>query len=277
MKNIKKIAAFIMALVMVLVFSSCSLPQSLENEELRTYTDQMLNAILANDSESAYSIVSDICTESEFNSTFKDMKNLLKDVEDYELKLVSYNINTRYEDGEKITIIDSAYEMQTKEAKYVVTVQSHSHYEKLSSFYITPYENTSLYYTGVLKNMQGASIAQWIMLLSNVIIIALIIVALIDCCRHKVKLKALWIILIILGVLAFSLTISSTGVNFNFNFIWIAAYNAIVRNGVGAVTTRIVVPFGAILYLVLRRCLIKKPHTEEQDQPKTNETIEITE
>lgn len=277
MKHIKKIAAFIMVLVIVLIFSSCSLPQSFENDDLRTYTDQMLNSIITNDKDAAYSLVSDICTESQFNSTFEDMRNLIDGVETYELKLVSIYHNTSYSNGESISTIDSAYVMQTEKEKYVITVQSHSQYQKLSSFYITPYEKTNLYYTGVIKNMRGASIAQWLMLLSNLIIVALVIVAFIDCCRHKVKLKALWIILIILGVLAFGLTLSSTGVKFNFNFIWIAAYNAIVRYGNGTVVARIIVPVGAIVYLILRRWLIKKPVADLQEQPETTEDAQITE
>lgn len=277
MKHIKKIAAFIMVLVMVLIFSSCTLPQSFENDDLRTYTDQMLNSIITNDKDSAYSLVSDICTESQFNSTFEDMRNLIDGVETYELKLVSIYHNTSYSNGESISTIDSAYVMQTEKEKYVITVQSHSQYQKLSSFYITPYEKTNLYYTGVIKNMRGASIAQWLMLLSNLIIVALVIIAFIDCCRHKVKLKALWIILIILGVLAFGLTVSSTGVKFNFNFIWITAYNAIVRYGNGTVVARIILPFGAIVYLILRRWLIKKSVADLQEQPETTEDAQITE
>ena len=108
MKHIKKIAAFIMVLVIVLIFSSCTLPQSFENDDLRTYTDQMLNSIITNDKDSAYSLVSDICTESQFNSTFEDMRNLIDGVETYELKLVSIYHNTSYSNGESISTIDSA-------------------------------------------------------------------------------------------------------------------------------------------------------------------------
>lgn len=270
MKNIKKFTAFIIVSVMLFIFSSCSaLVETFENKELRTYTDQMLNSILTYDSKTAYSLVSDVCDEGSFETVFNDMNSLLKDVETYELKPISINQNSSYDNGENITTVDSVYEMKTEKAKYVVSAQISSQNKKLSSFFITPYEKTSLYYTGVIENMKGASPAQWAMLLSNLLILTFIIVALIDCCRRKIKLKALWIILIIIGVLALGLTISSTGVKFNFNLIWATSYNAIVRYGSGEVTLRVLIPWGALLYFILRRNLIKKPEIEQQTKPET--------
>lgn len=269
MKKLKKIISLTVVSVMIFIFSSCSaLVSAFENKDLRTYTDQMLNSILTNDNKTAYALVSDVCSEGDFKRVFDDMHNLLKDVGTYELKLVSINQKNNYEKGENVTTLDSVYEMKTDKARYVVSVQSSSQNAKLSAFFITPYEKTSLYYTGVIENMKGASFAQWAMLLSNLLILTLIIVALIDCCRQKVKVKALWIILIIIGVLALGLTISSSGINFNFYLTWITSYNAIVRYGSGEVTARFIIPWGALLYFILRRSLIKKPEIEQQIEPE---------
>lgn len=272
MKKIKRTAVIVLLAVLVLLLSGCTaLVQGFENEELRDHTDVMLNAVLMNDSDAAYTLVSDICSKTEFEPVFDEMYNLLKGVEGYELKLISIYKKSNFDNGKSVTVTDSVYEMQTQGKKYVVSVQKRSDVEKLSSFYITPYEKTNLYYTGVIQNMKGASFLQWGFLLSNLVIIALMVFALVDCCRHKIKLKPLWIIIILLGALSLGATITATSFHFNFNLVWFAAYNAFVRYGGGQVTVRLVIPWGIALYFVLRHWLIKK------DKPSISNGENVTE
>ena len=275
MKKIKNATIIAIILAVVLIFCGCSaIVETFENKELRNHTDVMLNAILMNDSQAAYSLVSDICSQSDFQPTFDKMCNLLKDIESYDLKLVSINQKSNLINGESIKTIDSVYEMETDKGKFVVSVQSSSQTEKLSAFYITPYEKTNMYYTGVIQNMKDASFLQWIMLLSNLVVIALIVIAFVDCCRHKIKLKPLWLILIIIGALSLSLTVSAKGINFNFNLIWFTAYTALMRYGSGDVTIRFVIPLGVVLYFILRHKLIKKPVPNEPVQSEEIQTAE---
>ena len=278
MRKMKKILAVTALLVFVLLLSGCTkLIGAFENEKLRGYTDAMLNAILMNDGDSAYTLVEDMCAKSEFEPIFSDMQELLSGTQSYELKLVSINQRSSYENGESLKTVDSVYVMTTNDSKrYVISVQLSSNVKKLSTFYITPYEKTNLYYTGVITKMKDASILQWGFLLSNLLVIALMVVALIDCCRHKIKLKPLWIAIIVLGMFSIGATISASSFNLNFNLFWLAGYSAFVRYGGGQVLLRFVIPWGAPLYLILRHWLIKKPEpevvveaTDEQlEQPK---------
>ncbi len=275
MKMAKKLFIVFMVLVFVLLLSGCSaLVQSFENKELRDHTDVMLNAVLMNDPDAAYTLVSDICSKSEFDPVFSKMYDMLKDVESYELKLISINQKSSFNDGKGVTTTDSVYEMKAQGKKYIVSVQKRSDFEKLSSFYVTPYEKTNLYYTGVIQNMKDASLLQWGFLLSNLVVIALMVIALIDCCRHKIKLKPLWVVIILLGALSLGATISASSFHFNFNLMWFAAYTAFVRYGGGQVTVRFVIPWGIALYFVLRHWLIKK---EKPEHPSNEIATEINE
>lgn len=272
MKKTRNVIIAVLALIMVFALSGCSsLIQKLENQELRAHTETMINAILEDDGDAAYPLVSDFCTRNQFNSVFKEMRELLSDVDSYELELISFNQTKNYGDGESIVCIDSAYEMVTNGEKYVISVQMRSDIENLSSFYITPYEKTSLYYTGDLSSMKDASPLQWGFLLSNLIVIGIIVLAMVDCCRHKISVKPLWIVLILFGVFSVGITAAVSSFRFNFNLIWLSAYNAFIRHGDGQTVLRVGIPYGAIIYLALRWLLIKKPaavpeQTEQNEQ-----------
>ena len=259
MKKFRKSFIVAIVLVLILLLSGCkALVGAFENEELRGHTDVMLNAILMNDGDAGYSLVKDVCKRSDFDPAFKEMCKMLDGIESYELKLISIYQKSSYVNGESIKTVDSVYEMNTDGARYVVSVQKSSRAEKLYFFNLTPYEKTNLYCTGVITNMKGASILQWGFLLSNLLVIALTVFALIDCCRKKIKLKPLCIVIIILGAFSIGATISATSFNVNFGLIWFTAYSAFVRYGGGQVLLRFVIPWGAPLYFILRHWLIKK-------------------
>ncbi len=263
MKKFRKSFVVMIVLVLILLLSGCkAFVGAFENEELRGHTDVMLNAILMNDADAGYSLVKDVCNRSDFDPAFKEMCKMLDGVKSYELKLLSIYQKSSYVNGESLKTIDSVYEMNTDGARYVVSVQMSSKAEKLYFFNLAPYEQTNLYYTGVITNMKGASILQWGFLLSNLLVIALTVFALIDCCRHKIKLKPLWIVIILLGAFSIGATISATSFHINFGLIWFTAYSAFVRYGGGQVLLRFVIPWGAPLYFILRHWLIKKPEPE---------------
>ena len=263
MKRIRIIAFCIVMAVMLFACSGCSaLVAKFEDEKTRGYTELVLDAVVDEELDTAYTIFEDFCTKDDFAPTFYEMADMLKDVESYELKLLSVNKNTNYSNGSAVTEIHSVYEMSSDDARYIVDVKTNSLVEKLSSFYVTPFEDTDYYYTGTVAKMKDANAFQWIMLLSNILIIGFTVFALIDCIRRKVKLKALWIIVIIIGFFSVGVTLSRGGINFNVNLGWLTAYTALIRYGGGTVVARIMIPVGAAAYFILRRLIIKKPAPE---------------
>ncbi len=260
MKQLKKVMGLLIAAMMIVTLSGCAaLMNALEDKDIRFYTETMLDALIAEDVDAAYTAVSSISDRDSFEAAFGEMKRLIGDVESYELQLLSIKWNTRLENGGKVKTADAVYRMTTDAATYVITVQTMSLYEKLSAFYIIPYEQTNYYYTGTIDTMQNASPLQWIVLLSNLLVIGLVVWATVDCFRHPVKLKALWVVIILLGFITLGVTMGSSEFRFNFDLGWLFKYSAYILYGGGLVDVHFMLPIGSLVYFVLRKPLMKKP------------------
>lgn len=257
--KIRRMIAVALSVVLLLLCTGCSaLLQAFENEHIRSCTQKMVDAIIADDRQSAYTIVRGVSTQDTFGAAYSEMRELLKDVDDYELRLLSINQNSHLSGGETRTVVTAAYKMTTDIGTFIIDVQSSDPYPDLTAFVITPLEKTNYYATGGLSNMKDATVLQWVMLLSNILVIGVMIFAFVDCCRHKVKLKALWLVLIALGVFTVGATVSATNFRFNINFGWLTAYTALIQYGGGQVMLRFMLPIGSAVYLILRHWIIKR-------------------
>jgi hypothetical protein len=113
---------------------------------------------------------------------------------------------------------------------------------------------------------------QWVVLLLGILEIAFVIWMLIDCCCRKIRLKAMWIVIILLGALAFSIKLGPAGMNFNFNLGGILSYTALILYGSGTTALRIMLPIGALVYLFCRAVNVKSP-----DLPATEAPVDLPE
>ena len=265
-RNILALGAVLLAVL--LCFSGCAkLLQGMENPEVREDTCAMLDAVLADDLDAAYAMVSQVSTREEFVPVYEQWTDFLGGAADYELKLLSYYTNTSVSGGENTVTVQAVYEMNTESARAIVAVLVDSQLG-ITGFQVAPYEQTDYYYTGLLGHMEDADIVQWGLLLSNVVAIGLTVIALVDCCRHSVKKKGLWITVLILGFMTVSVKTAASTFGLHFSFGWLLYYAALVRYGGGTTILRILVPVGAVAYLIARRKILKK------DAPEVTETIE---
>ena len=264
----------IIILTVLILCSGCTaVLQELENAEVRQSTEKMLDALIANDLQAAYSLVNKICTEEDFKLAFTQMQQLLGNADAYELKLLSIYVNSSVTNGQKISSVSSVYEMTTKSRRVIVSIRMDDQIG-LNSFYITPYEKSDYFFTGTLNSIKDATGAQWGFLLLNVIAIGLTVFALVDCSRQKIKKKALWILLLVLGFVSLGATISPTSFKLNFKVGWITAYSALIRYGSGTVMLRLMLPVGTIIYFVKRRSLLKESAPAIVASEKEPETME---
>jgi len=258
MKKSKIIVICTLIVAFALTFSSCTIfdPKNFENAEIRKQTETMLDALIANDAKAAHPLVAHLFTEEDFSLVFQEMSPFFQAITTYELEILSINQNTSLQNGEKRSETTCVYQMTAPEQVTVIEVVVDGE-KRMTNFSYAPYEQTDLYYTGTLGHMKGANAVQWALLLLNVVVLALAVYALVDCCRHKIKKKALWIVLITIGFVSLGATISSTGIRMNFNFGFFFAYSALVRYGSGTMMIRLMVPVAAILYFLLKRSLLK--------------------
>lgn len=266
MKRVKTTAAFALIFIIAVLFTGCSsVMNKMENEEVRAYTETMVDSIIDGDVDTAYSLLQDACTIDEFTPVFKNLEILLKDVESYELKLIGLYNNTNINNGKSVTTLSTTYKMTDNADKiYVISANSSSECEKLSYFEIQPYKNTKLYSTGTINSMKDASTLQWIMMLLNIPILGIVVFAVIDCSRQKINKKALWLVLIVLGLVTFGLSLSSSNIRLNLNLGLFLNYSAFIKYGDGSMILRSMLPVGAIVYFIMRNHLIKKASNPPQ-------------
>ena len=246
-------------LTVLILFVGCSqLLQDFENAELRQNAETMLDALITNDAETAYSLVSHLCSKEDFQPLFAEMRNFLGGAKTYELTLLHVSSHSMLSNGQTINSVNSIYELNTDTDRIILNIRMDNQ-NGLHTFQLVPFENTDYYFTGTLESLENASVSQWLILLSNIIAIGIAVFALVDCCRHKIKKKVLWILLLVFGFVSLGVTVGSSVFRFHFNIGWTSAYSALIRYGSGTMTFRAMIPIGAIIYLFRRRSLFESP------------------
>jgi len=246
------------AVVSVLIFlcSGCTAISRFEDEELRQYTETILDAVLADDPEAAYEPFKGLCSEDDFAGIFYQFQSMLGYADTYRLKLLSLDTKVAYDSNETVKGKDAIYKLNVGKKAFIVSVGSDSQ-RGLRGFTLSPYESTDYYSTGTLTNLYGVSLKQVLLLLSNLISLAPAAFACVDCIRGNAKGKVLWLLLILLGFFSLGNTVSASGLQYDFKYAWLAGYSALIHYGSGATTLRILVPVGAILYFIVRFARVK--------------------
>ena len=257
MKKKNRIAFVALVLALLVLCSGCGgLLRKMENSQLRSSTEAMLDALIAEDFGTAYGLVSNICSQEEFQTVFVQLRQMLEGAQTYELQLLQVYTGASINDGQRINTASAVYKVTTPKGVVIAGTRRDDRMG-LTAFQLTPYEKTDYYFTGTLGHMRDAGGIQWLLLLLNVISVGFGVFALVDCARKKIKNKVLWIILLSLGFATVGVTLSGSGFRMNFNLGWLTAYSALIRYGSGAVTLRLMLPVGAAAYFCMRRSLLK--------------------
>jgi len=257
----------ILSVILILVFA-ISLVSFDDNEELKGKTEIMVNALVNNDFNKAFNLVSGITTKEAFQSTFTELANYVDGVKNYELKQIGFKSQTQ----NGITATLATYLMTTNAKTYIVEAQQRSDVEGLYGFHVLESQiNSDGIQCGTLLTMKGANALQWVFLIFSFIELAFVIIVLIDVIKQKLDKKAIWILIILLGTLSLTLNVSNSGINFNFGAV-ISLINstALIRYATGQMAIRIMVPIGAIIYLIKRKSLINSYKANSQNTPLEN-------
>lgn len=262
MKKVRLFAALLLLFSLALLCAGCTPNlEAFENMDSRLHTESILDALIADDFQSAYTSFSNICSESEFTTIFQQMQELVLGTEKYGLKLLQIQNQTSIINSAQTKTIYSTYEMMSDSGRMIIDIVINEDSDILS-FYITPYEHTGYYVTGMLANMEDATAVQWVFLVLNIIPLGFTIYAVVDCCRQKIRKKALWIIWLLLGFATIGFTLSASSVRLNFNLGWLTGYTSLIRYGSGAMVVRFMLPAAAISYFAARKTLLQKAAAE---------------
>lgn len=237
-----------------------------EDPQLRADTEKLLDAMIADDYAAAWDAVYEEIDAVEFRRMYVELQPHLAQIEQYEL--VASHINKTVSNG--VSTVSVRYIMTAGELRLLVDVARVEGYEGLTAFYVNEYQPVET--TGTLGSMQGADAAQWGFLVFGMLEIVFTILVFVDCCRHKMKKKWLWLLLIALGYVILSIVAVPEQFRINFNVGGFLSYTSLIYYSTGGATCQIVIPAGAIAYLCVRKSLFAK-YAQLQQKAAEQETV----
>lgn len=239
-----------------------------EDPQLRSDTEKLLNAIIADDYAAAWDTIYQEIDAAEFKRMYVELQPHLAQIETYEL--VASNINKTVSNG--VSTVSVRYMMTAGDLRLFVDVSRVEGYEGLTGFYLNEY--VPVITTGTLGNMQGANVLQWIFLVVGLLELVFVLGAFVDCCRHKMKKKWLWLLLIALGYMIFSLIVTQEQFRVGMNVGAILNYTSLIRYSTGGFTLRLMIPVGAIVYLICRKTLFAKYALFQQQKAAAQQPVQ---
>lgn len=245
----KKLICMILACLLLMSLAGCS--ALLSDSEIRAAGTDMLDALLSDDYEGSYAMVSQACTEEEYAQVYSQFRAVLSGIETYELQLLQLNKNTT--NGRTVT--QAIYRIQLEKEPLLLSVALDSEVSGLVTFYLSVDDETVVSYNGDLSNMRDANFLQWAMLAVAALTLAFVIWMAVDCCRRKMKRKALWLVLILLGSVMITTTLSGSSFSIRYNLGLLLNHSALLRYTDGSFVSRLLIPAGAIVYFARRKKL----------------------
>ena len=241
-----------------------------EDPQLRADTERILDAIIVDDYATAWDTIYKEVRAVEFRRMYVELQPILAGIESYELTPAS--IHTNYKDG--VSTVSIQYMMTAGTQRFLVEVARVEGYDGLIAFYIDEYIPVTT--TGTIGNMQEANVPQWILLIVGLLELVFVVWTFVDCCCHKMRKKWLWLLVIALGYLVVSLIATPEQFRMSANVGAFLSYTCLIRYSSGGFTLRVMIPVGAIIYLVCRKTLFAKHARYQQEKAAPVQIAEQT-
>ena len=220
-----------------------------DDSQLRTSAEQMLDALIADDPQSAYAALYEGADYNRFLEIYGQLRQALSDMQSYQL--TPSQINKSVTNG--IATVSVRYMMTAGEQRYYVDATRADGYDGLIAFYVNEY--IPVIVNGTLSNMEGARAEQWIILIVGMGEIAFVLWAFVDCCRHKLRRKWLWLLLIALGYIIIQAVVTPEQFRTGVRIGAFLTYTCLMHYSTGGFALQIILPAGAIIYVALRKRL----------------------
>lgn len=243
----------VIALVLLSTLISCT-PEVDYGDSIKL-SDQFMDYVIADDYDSAYSLVKATVTDPDFRDYWNTIRLVAEGAETYTKLPVQRNA-TR---SGGVTTITTAYQVNLDNGRIVLLrVVIRDGIEGIAGIHfsdITDFLASTDTYVPVL---------QAIVLVFSLLCMAFTIWMFVDCLRRKMKYKHVWALLTVFGI-ALNLTVGET---FSLSFdigLFVQMSTVQVDPGLVAVVTKLVIPVGAILYLCLRKKFTIVPKQPEEE------------
>lgn len=262
----KKILAVIAALSLVLLCACGQMLEAAADTEVERLMLEAFDALEAGDADAFYALFApEVLPEddAEYAALFAGVRDYYKGtVVDY--KLTSISKKSHASGGGTTLNVEANYTVTTSQDTYYTYVArlEDPNTSGLTGFnivtqadYETAEEESTP--TGTLDTLGSFTLEQWMTFFLSLIVYGFTIFTLVRCLRDRIRLKPLFVI-VVLAQFALTFTMSADiGVQFSFMLRFLSMSRLLLYPGGGMVLT-LTLPAGAIVYWFIRKSL-KKP------------------
>ena len=270
MKNTLKILSLILLLLIPLtLLTSCTTGTEKidEDKSLTELATKVIDNLIAKDKEAVTFYVADISSQEEFEKNYAEIEGMFDGIGDYTLELVTAE---RGRNG-GITTHTQLYILFSEKTNVAISVTAVAGSDKISGFQSGVADNETLTFTelsGTVSTLKESNGLQILLMVISLLEILFIVFAAIDCYRHNVESKFLWMAFIIIGIATISFTYGENVFFMGFKINFILQYPSLVTHMGGLASVRIMLPLGAVAYFILRKKITKPKITPVTDTRK---------
>lgn len=251
----------LLALSLTALLSLCACTADMDVGDNTILGKQFMDYVMADDYAAAYDMVKVTVSDGEFRAYWDVIQTVVDGAETYEMEQIGWQV--RRANG--LTTRTTAYYIFPDNGRTVLLrVVTRDDIQGIAGIH---FSDVTDFIRETDAFIPAVRIILWVL---TGLCIAFTVWMLIDCARRKIKYKALWMILMFAGV-AFTVTLGQSS-SFTFSLgLFCNLWSINADPGLLAVVTEVVIPLGAILYLCLRKRLIKDAETaaETAAQPAT--------
>jgi hypothetical protein len=247
------------------------------------FVEEWLASVENGDYAKYYGGIAGVSTEEEYVEAMKGLDDYYNgDIVD--IKKTSAYIKTYTQNGQTTYSKELQYQIETTQDDYTLAIVfvSEDGVEYKPYYYNIIY-SSELKGNGAVINFDDFDIVQLLLLILSVLSFGFMVFSIVLCAKSKVRLKGLWIPIIVIVQSGF--TISRFPESFSFNINFIATTISSLRKFLnGGTILTVMLPIGAILFVILRKTLIRraqeyrerKAFIEQQAAEQSNGEIEVS-
>lgn len=257
-----KIVLIVVLVSAILLLSACG---ALASPEEDAFVEEFLNSIEHGDYSAHYDDFIKFGSEDEFTQSMKQLDDYYNG-EIIKLRKTGIYVRSQTQNGQTTHSKEIAYQVETLEDTYIVNMVTVSEDgEEYLIYSLNIIESSELAGNGAIINFEDFDVVQLLLLVFSVLCIGFMIFAIVLCAKSKVRLKGLWIPIIALIQTGVSITAFPNLSKFNFLF-FTTNISSLRKFLDGGTILTVLVPVGAILFVALRKHLIKKANEYREQQ-----------
>ena len=252
-----RITAVMLCILMLFALTSCNTKEKLEQN--RAVGDTFMGHVLGDDYASAYAMVSATVSDGDFSAYWEDIRATASGATSYDMEETEWDIRTA--DG--LTSATVSYRVDLDNGRTaLLRVVTREDIEGIAGIHfsdVTDFVASTASYLPIVKIM---------MQVFTVLALLFMVLMLVDCLRRKMKYKFLWAFLILCGI-GVTVTVGDVHASEYFMGLMVEPSSASLDLGRLAVSFRLMIPLGSVLYLFLRKKFFApaEPPASTQTEP----------